>query len=114
MFIPFALTIVLVAAGVFYETLAEHRRTRDLRSRQISQVEGAATLTTARQVRYTAYVVQIDQIRFEFTSPEQQGAFEATRRYRVFYLASPPRHVILSVELLDGVQSSHPSMSEAP
>jgi hypothetical protein len=102
MYIPFALTALLVVVGVLYETVAGRRRTAALRARQLSRVEGQASLSSGREVRYTVHFVQIGPERFRFTSTDQWHTFAASRRYRVFYIAIPPQHTILSVELLAG------------
>jgi hypothetical protein len=102
MYLPFALTALLVVGGVLYETVAERRRTAALRARQLSQVAGEASLSSGREVRYTVYFVQLGPERFRFTSPDQWQAFEAGQGYRVHFIASPPQHTILSVESLDG------------
>jgi hypothetical protein len=100
MFIPLGVAIVLIAGFILIETIADYRRTHDLRQRRISQIEGIAARSSARHVRYLAHFLEIGPVRFEITPTDQWEAIDEGQPYRVFYIASPPKHTILSIEAL--------------
>jgi hypothetical protein len=102
------LPILILAAVLFmsifiFFIIVGMIRSRHLKYRQISVIEGYAVRSTRKlkNGRWTAYYVTIAETRFQLSSQAQFEAFRDNAHYRVFYIQYPPAHLILSIEQLD-------------
>lgn len=107
--LPYALLGLALFVGVFGAALLlGERRSRDVRTGQVSLAEGRAAGLATREIKSksgrvigTAYFVEMGRTRFRLATPAQFDAFQPGRCYRIFYIKDPPLHLILSAEALD-------------
>lgn len=94
--------VLLLGGGAL---LVGHRRSRDLRSGTVSTAEGpvATESVTMREQGSKVgdqYRVELGGVRLLVGTEAQMEAFEEGATYRVFYIADPPAHHVLSAERL--------------
>lgn len=96
----------LVAVAVGTAMALGRYRSRDLRVGRVSRAEGAVTTESVvireQQMKVgDQYRVEIDGLRLLVGTRAQMDAFESGDPYRIFYVADPPAHHVLSAERLE-------------
>ena len=102
--LPYLIFAVALFVGIFvFFIVVGIIRSRHLREKHISMIEGHAIRSTRKlnHGRWTAYYVTIGEARFQLSSQDQFEVFRDNTQYRVFYIQYPPAHLILTVEPME-------------